>query len=170
MNCGSMERTAYCRPTSPSPPLRPRITEVRWRGKFAIAIAGIGQRLVHRHQREQLQGVDRRQGVGRNAVAHGIERHRVQEAAPARMDFVLRLAVGIVIQIDVEALLGNVGDGIDLIQDIGPEGAHVGRFGQQAAHAHDGHVERLGRRQDFLDARARERHGQLGDPAGRLLR
>ena len=38
MNCGSIERTAYCRPTSPSPPLRPRISDEALRaGDAALA-------------------------------------------------------------------------------------------------------------------------------------
>ena len=81
------------------------------------------------------------------------------------MDFVFGFAVGIVIQVDVEALFGNVGDGVDFVQDIGPEGSHVGRFGQQAAHADDGYVERRGRRQNFFDASAHERHGEVGNRA-----
>ena len=136
--------------------------------KFAVVITGIAQSLIHRDQRQQLQWVDGRQGVGRNAVAHGIEGHGVQEAAPARMHLIFGLAVGVVIQVDVEALFGNVADGIDFVQDIGPEGAHVGRFRKQAAHAYDGDVERLERRGGF-DARAGERHVQFADQAGAFI-
>ena len=109
-------------------------------------ISGIAQRLVHRHQRQQLQRIDGGQRGGRNAVTHGIERHGVQEAAPARVDLVFGLAVGIVVQVDVEALFGNVADGVDLVQDIGPEGAYIRRFRQQATHAHNGDIERFERR------------------------
>ena len=125
--------------------------------EIAIVIARIAQGLVDRDQRQQLQWVDGRERGGRNAVAHGIERHGIQEAAPTGVDFVFGLAVGVVIQVDVEALLGNFADGIDFVQDVSPEGAHVGRFGKQAAHAHDGNIERLeGRR--GLHARAGKRH------------
>ena len=132
-------------------------------------IAGIAQRLVHGHQRQQLQRVDGRQRVGRNAVAHGIERHGVQEAAPTGVDLILGFAVWIVVQVDVEALLGNVADGIDLVQDIGPESAHVGRLRKQAAHAYDGDIERLERRRS-LHARAGKGHGQFADQTGAFIR
>ena len=68
---------------------------------------------------------------GRNAVLHRIERHVLEEAAPARVDLVARAALRVIEQIDVEAIRRDLGDGVHLVEDVRPEGGRVGRFRQQ---------------------------------------
>ena len=103
---------------------------------------GVFERFFDRDQRKQLHGIDRLQGVRRNAVAHRIEGDIGQKSAPARVHLVARFFVGIEVTVGIEARLRNFGNSIYFADDVGPELANVFRFGHHAAHAHDGEIAR----------------------------
>ncbi len=118
-------------------------------------------------QRQQLHGLDRRQGVRRDPVDERIELHLGEEAAPLRAGQVGVGVVGIgaVVQLWAPALPGHLGHRVVAEHHPPPEVVDVARAGQHGGHAHDRHVDpapapRPGERQ--------QRVGPLADVAVQL--
>jgi hypothetical protein len=93
---------------------------------------------VRDEEAQQLCGVGRGELVRRDPVRHRVERHRVEEGAPAAVRLVGRLRVRVVVVVDEPVRRGYVGDEVPAGHDGAPEPFHVGRSGKQGAQAHDG--------------------------------
>ena len=94
------------------------------RGALAVesllVIAGILDRLPRHLERHQLHRIDGGDRLRRHAVAHRIEHDVVEETAPFRIDLVLGGAVGVEIEAPVPAVRRNLGDRVDLVEDVLP--------------------------------------------------
>ena len=116
------------------------------RGPFAVEgpalVAGIGQRAARHFQRHQLHRVHGLDALGRHAELRGVEGEVVEEAAPLRVDLVLGVAVGVEVQPPVPAVRRDLGDRVDLVEDVLPVGLRRARLGQQRRHADDRDVHR----------------------------
>ena len=120
------------------------------RGALAVegllVIAGVLDRLPRHLERHQLHRVDRGDRLRRHAVAHRVEHHVVEEAAPLRIDLVLGGAVGVEVEPPVPAVRRDLGDRVDLVEDVLPVLARRVRLGQDAGDADDRDVgRRVGR-------------------------
>ena len=133
-------------------------------GDVAIREARVDQRGAHDVERQQLQRLDRFQRRRRDPVAQRIEGDVVDEAAPLRVDLVLRGLVGIEIEAPVPTVGRHFPDGVHLVEDVLPEGLHIGCLRQDAAHADDRDLRRLGRQ--HRDAAARVEFTNLRQQLG----
>ena len=95
---------------------------------------GVVESLADQFQRQQLQGIDRLERHRRHPIATGIKSDLTDETAPARINPVGRLRVGIVIQPPVPAFGRNFADAVHAVEDIGPIGAQLVSARQQHAH------------------------------------
>ena len=66
-------------------------------GERPVGVAGVGQRLVHRFEQEQLQRLDGRKRLRRDAVLQRVEDDVRHEPAPLRDDLVAGARVGVVV-------------------------------------------------------------------------
>jgi hypothetical protein len=105
-----------------------------------VGIARVVERGPRDEQAEQLERLDRAQRVRGHPEGDRVERDGIDEPAPLRVDLVARGAVGVVVLPPVPARRGDLGDGVDLVDDVRPEAAHVRRAGEDRAEADDGDV------------------------------
>jgi hypothetical protein len=85
-------------------------------------------------QGKELQGVDRLEVRRRDAVFHRVEHDRLNEPTPLRVNFIPRLLVGIKVGRGIPALVRHLGNRVDFVEDVLPEGLEVTRLGENAAH------------------------------------
>ena len=173
------ERAAEARQLGAQPVLRADVAGAAagaddHRGALAVegllVIAGVLDRLPRHLERHQLHRVDRGDRLRRHAVAHRIERHVVEEAAPLRVDLVLGGAVGVEVEAPVPAMRRDLGDRVDLVEDVLPVLAGRVRLGQDAGDADDRDVgRRVGvasdRRLDLVEPALQQRRRAFGDLA-----
>ena len=109
-------------------------------------VAGIAQRRLGGDQRQQLERLDRGHRLRWHPDLDRRERDRVDEPAPARVDLVGSARVGVVHDPPVPAPGGDLGDRVDLAEDVRPQRPSIGRPGQDAGHPDDRDVGRRWRR------------------------
>ena len=113
--------------------------------EVAVGVTGVREGALGHFQGEELHRVDHLHRLRRDAVGDRVERHLVEEAAPARVDLVAGAAVGVEVELPVPARLGHFAQHADLFQDVVPVLVGVVGLGQQGAEADDGDVAGLGR-------------------------
>ena len=102
------------------------------------AVAGVNQRLFDGDQTEELGSIDRFQGVGEDAVLHGMKIDRREETAHLGVDLIRGFRVGIEIVLRAPVTGRNFGDGIPARADITPESDLVLGLRKDAADTDDG--------------------------------
>ncbi len=148
----------------------------------AVVAAGVGDGLGRGAQGEELVGLGAGHRVGHDAEGGGVEVGQpVDEAAPPAVEAVAgRVAVdrgGVEVDVGVPPGGGDVGDRVDPVADVAPEGGHVARAREDGAHPDDGHVDhsRLVRAFESEDGRVHDlgravgTGGQLGQQGGHAL-
>ena len=93
------------------------------------------QGLFDSDQAKQLRRIDRLQGVGQHTVLHRVEIHRRKEAAVLGVYLVGRFRVRVKIIIGTPVAFGDLGDCINTLPDIAPEGSRVPGPGEKTAYA-----------------------------------
>ncbi len=111
----------------------PLTVEVLLRG-----VSGILKGLVDSNQAKQLRGIDRLQRIGQHPVFHRVEINRGQESAVLGVNLVGSLGVRIEIIIGTPVALGDFGDRVDPLLDVGPESPFILCPGKQAAYTDNG--------------------------------
>ena len=99
--------------------------------------AGIGQRLLRRHEAEELRSIGRFEVFRRHPEFERLEIDHRQEPAPTRVRHIGRLRVRIVIIVGVPVRRRHIRNAIDAMFDVRPIGTQPDRFREQATDAHD---------------------------------
>ncbi len=115
--------------------------------ELAGAVAGVGEGAGRHFQGQELGRVDGRERRGRDAVGEGVEGHVGEEPAPlggSPVTGALGDGGGVVVDAGIPAFGRDLGDGVDAGDDVGPVAVGVARLGEDARHADDRDLERIG--------------------------
>ena len=144
----------------------------------ARPVARVRQRPARDEQPEQLGRVRGFEDRGRDPELRGVEVHRIQEAAPGRVQHVRRgrIRVEVVLGAPVAVPLGQLPDGVHAGAQVVPEARQIRGLGKQAGHADDrdragplhdlGHARRLLRGPGPIEEVVQRRVVQRLEPLG----
>ena len=115
-------------------------------GFGAGGITGIQQRLAGHHHTQQLGGIGRLNVVRAETEQQGVKIDGAKKSATLGVGHIRCAGVSVEIIFGLPVAIGNLGNGIHTLANVGPELFDVGRLGEQAANADDCnwfHPERL---------------------------
>ncbi len=90
--------------------------------KSSFGITRVFQSLADCFQGQKLEWLNRRHGMRRHSIPQGIEGNIIQEGSPFGIDLISRFAVGVVVQVPIPSVAGDLSYGIDFVEDIFPVG------------------------------------------------